>query len=218
MPPRRRREADAVLVSSGMRNPPRCERGFRYGRRHLGSPPDVGLSRDGVQGAPRPARQRASGLQPALPVASATRVPEAPREGRHLAVRGRCQPLLRRVGPRPAWPTQVGHGVLTHAEPVVARRPRSAATRCDGRRNRQGLLSASSGVERLHSRARIDTLEGVPVRRYQVAEVDEQRRGPEKRTPAGNGWRGRGPGPQRLARALAGEKALKALGAAAKPR
>lgn len=146
MPPRRRREADAVLVSSGMRNPPRRERGFRYGRRHLGSPPDVGLSRDGVQGAPRPARQRVSGLQPALPVAPATRVPEALREGRHLTVRGRCQSLLRRVGPRSAWPTQVGRGVLTHAELVVARRHRSAATRGGGRRNRQWLLSASSGA------------------------------------------------------------------------
>jgi len=41
-----------------------------------------------------------------------------------------------------------GYGLLTQAELIVARRPRSAATRGAGRRNRQGLLSASSGAQK----------------------------------------------------------------------
>jgi hypothetical protein len=137
-------------------------------------------------------------VQASTRIAPATRVPGAPRGGHaRRRPRARVSPSLERFGPRLAPSTRVERGVRKPSRAGRGSQAPRAVTHCGGRRNRHRLVPASSGAKApLACEDR--ELDGCARASYQVAEVGKRRRGSEKRdNSAGNGARGREPGPSR---------------------
>ena len=164
MPPRRRRDGAAVRARTREQSPARVRVPSRqkapwFFRR-------CRPSRGGTRGGPRPERRASRFIQTTRQIEPVTRVPGASREG-HARHRHKSARFAFARAPRPVIRLVRASGARrseSRRERIAARRP--TVWQRTGEANATGIgWCRRAAGRKLHSRARIGSSKGVPVRR-----------------------------------------------------